>query len=133
MVTPQIWRTLVLVYRATDARWRGPASWRTRRIRRTMSSHEIEATWDVLARVPAAVASWSDGNAALEPFEVVAVDRPLATLSDSGGGRIWASPRDCRPEIDAFAPRGSHDAILDRLADAREPRPVRLGLLDRTG
>ncbi len=112
MADAQVWRTLVLVYRSTDASWRTPGWFRSRRVRRTMTADELEATWHVLAGVPNAVQTWSDGNAALGPFEVVTVDRPIGSLSDAGGGRAWVSPRDCRPELDALSPRGSHDAVI---------------------
>jgi len=76
-----------------------------------MRADELEATLDVLRRVPAAVAAWSDGLAALEPFETAVIDRPLDSLSDAGGGRAWIAPGDCRPELDELAPPGRFEAI----------------------
>jgi hypothetical protein len=107
--TTQVWRTLALVYLATNARF-GPALLR-RRCQRVMSRPEREAIHAVLERIPAAVAGWSDGNAALEPFDVVEVRRPLGSLSDSGGGRWWAAPRDCRQELLELTADGRYHAV----------------------
>jgi len=81
-------------------------------VRRTVDRDELQVTLDVLRRVPAAVKGWSEGNASLEPFEMVVATRALTSLSDSGGGRAWVSPRDCSPELARHAPGGSVDAIL---------------------
>jgi hypothetical protein len=105
---PQVWRTLALVYRRTDARW---GRLLPRRSRREMSPEELATIRAVLARVPAAVAAWSEGNAALDPLDVVEVERPLGSLSESGGGRWWAAPPDCRQEIEAHVRAGAYDAI----------------------
>jgi hypothetical protein len=77
-----------------------------------MARGELDATLDVVGRMPAAVREWSDGNAVVEPFEVRVVDRPIVSLSDSGGGRVWVAPRDCRIELDALAAPGARDAVL---------------------
>jgi hypothetical protein len=77
-----------------------------------METAELEWTTDVLRRVPAAVAGWSDGLAALEPFDIEVVDRPIESLSDAGAGRLWAGPADCRPELDRLVRRGRYDAVL---------------------
>ena len=106
---PQVWRALVLVYRAIDAPWgRGR---RSQRIRRIVGPDELQATLHVLHRVPAAVESWSEGAAHLEPLEIVVIDRAIGSLSETGG-RVWVGPGDCRPEIERLAPVGRHDAIL---------------------
>ena len=55
------WSFLGLVVPELDVR----IGWR--RHRRTMSDDELAACREMLARVPAAVAVWSDGNARLDP------------------------------------------------------------------
>jgi hypothetical protein len=77
-----------------------------------MLPDELATTLGVLERVPAAVRAWSEGLAALEPFRVEVVDRPISSLSDGGGGRAWVGPGDCRPELDRSAPYGRFDAVL---------------------
>ena len=107
--TPQVWRTLALVYLATNAKW-GSGLLR-KRCQRVMSRPEREAIHGVLQRVPAAVSEWSEGNAAMAPFDVVEVRRPLSSLSHSGDGRWWAGPRDCRRDVQELAGTGRYDAI----------------------
>lgn len=106
---PQIWRTLALVYVATNARWGlGPLK---KRCQRVMSRPEREAIHAILERVPAAVAQWSGGQAAMTPFDVVEVRRPLRSLSHSGGGNWWAAPRDCRDDVRQLAGDRQYDHI----------------------
>ncbi|HVA87708.1 MAG TPA: hypothetical protein VNF73_15490, partial [Candidatus Saccharimonadales bacterium] len=105
--TTQAWRTLALLYPATNASW-GSGLLR-RRSQRVTSRPEREAIDAVLARLPAAVARWSEGNAALDPFDLVVVRRPLASLSSTGGGKWWAGPRDCRLELDELIADGRYD------------------------
>ncbi len=105
----QVWRTLALVYPATNARW-GSGVLR-RRCQRVMTRPEREAIHAILERVPAAVAEWSDGNAALQPFDVVEVRRPLGSLSSSGEGRWWAAARDCRQELAGLVSDARYDAV----------------------
>jgi hypothetical protein len=113
VASPETWRTLVLVYRAVDARWPpGRLPLGRRPVRRAMEPGELDATLSVVRRMPAAVRDWSDGNAAVDPFDVHVVERPIASLSDSGGGRAWVAPGDCRPELDRLASPGSRDAVL---------------------
>jgi hypothetical protein len=112
---PQVWRTLVVVYPETDARWGDGLARivrRGRRVRRAMSTNEMTATLSVLERMPAAVREWSEGLATLEPYQIAIADRPIGSLSDAGGGRAWVAPGDCRAELDARAPSGSFDAVL---------------------
>jgi hypothetical protein len=104
-------RTIAIVYPETDARLAARLR-RGRRIARRMEPEEHAATLEVLERVPDAVASWSDGLAALEPFDIVEARRPLGSLSDAGGFRWWPAPNDCRRELDRHAPHGRYDAIL---------------------
>ena len=68
---PQVWRTLALVYLATNARY--GSGLLKRRTQRVMSREEREVIHGILERVPPAVASWSHGNAAMHPFDVVEV------------------------------------------------------------
>jgi hypothetical protein len=77
-----------------------------------MSDAEIEASVDVLRRVPAAVASWSEGNAAIDPLDIQVVDHPVARLSDDGGGRFWPAPRDVSDDIRRHARRGEYDSVF---------------------
>jgi len=106
---PQVWRTLALVYLASNAKWgSGPLK---KRCQSVMSRPEREAIHAILERVPDAVATWSHGNAALDPFDVVEVRRPLRSLSHSGGGNWWAAPRDCRDDVQELAGGRTYDAI----------------------
>jgi hypothetical protein len=107
--TPQVWRTLALVYLATNAKWgTGPLK---KRCQRVMSRPEREAIVGILERVPAAVALWSHGNAAMAPFDIVEVRRPLRTFTHVGGGRWWAAPKDCRDDVLELAGGKTYDAI----------------------
>lgn len=106
---PRPWATLVVIYRATDARF---GRWGRSRVDRTMSADEYEATRSVLGAVPSSVEAWSEGNASLYPFEIVDAQRPVESLSDAGAGAWWLGPDDCRPEIGAWAPPGRFDCIL---------------------
>lgn len=77
-----------------------------------MARPEREAVTAVLERLPATVAAWSDGLAALEPMHLVEVRRPLATLSSSGEGRWWAGPRDCRDELSELIADRPYDSVI---------------------
>lgn len=76
-----------------------------------MSRPERDAIHEVLGRVPAAVASWSEGNAALAPLDIVEVRRPLRSLSSSGEGRWWAAPRDCRDDLAELTAGHAYNAV----------------------
>jgi hypothetical protein len=106
---PQVWRTLALVYLATNARY--GSGLLKRRTQRVMSREEREVIHGILERVPPTVASWSHGNAAMHPFDVVEVRRPLRSLSSSGGGNWWAGPRDCRDDVRELAGGKQYDSI----------------------
>lgn len=93
----QRFSALALLYLVTNARV-GSGEHR-RRVQRVMARPEREAVTAVLERLPATVADWSDGLAALEPMHIVEVRRQLTSLSSSGEGRWWAGPRDCREEL----------------------------------
>jgi hypothetical protein len=108
--SPQVFRALALLYLVTNARY-GSGVLR-RRAQRVVTRQEREAVTRVLESLPATVAEWSDGLAALEPFDIIEVRRPLASLSSSGGGRWWAGPRDCRAELVEHASEGRYDSVL---------------------
>jgi hypothetical protein len=82
---PSRWSFLGLVVPELDAR----TGWK--RHRRTMSDAELTACREMLARVPGAVAAWSEGNARLEPAAVVTADAPVRHLARVGGG-WWLDP-----------------------------------------
>lgn len=107
---PQRFSVLALLYLVTNARV-GSGSNR-RRVQRVMARPEREAVTPVLERLPATVAAWSDGLAALEPMHIVEVRRPLATLSSSGEGRWWAGPRDCRDELEELTADRPYDSVI---------------------
>ena len=106
----QRWRTLVLVYPVLDARFgSGPQRGRAQRV---MRREEREAVMAVVETVPAMVAEWSDGLAALDPFDVVEVRRSIRALSSSGGGRWWVGPREVRPELESVNGTGTtYDSV----------------------
>jgi hypothetical protein len=106
---PQVWRTLALIYLASNAKY-GSGLLR-RRSQRVMTRDERDVIHTILGRVPAAVSEWSHGNAAMDPFDIIEVRRPLRTLSSSGGGRWWAGPRDCRDDVRELAGGRSYDSI----------------------
>lgn len=64
-----------------------------------MPAQEYSFYRPVVDRIPQSVAAWSEGNAAMDPFEVVDVSRPIETFSDAGDGGRWLGPRECRAEI----------------------------------
>ena len=104
-----VWRCLALVFRETDARY---GRLQRRRCRRAMSDAEVRAITRVLHMVPAAVASWSEGNAAWDPLDVRVVDEPLRSISDSGGGRFWPAPADISDVLEANLSRGEFDSVF---------------------
>lgn len=83
-------RTLALVVPAlrvkTGLFGRGP------RFERRMPAAEIEAHAAVLRTVPGAVSDWSEGNAALEPFEVRVLGDVVIDRLDRYGSGWWPSP-----------------------------------------
>ena len=104
------WRTLVLLYPVLDARY--GSGLKRGRARRVMTREERAAIEWILEKVPVAVESWSDGLAALEPFDLVAVRRPVTSLSSSGGGRWWVGPREVRTELAEVADTGArYDSV----------------------
>lgn len=107
---PQRFSVLALLYLVTNARI-GSGSNR-RRIQRVMARPEREAITAVLERLPATVAAWSDGLAALEPMHIVEVRRPLSSLSASGEGKWWAGPRDCREELTELISDRPYDSVI---------------------
>jgi hypothetical protein len=107
----QRWRTLVLWYPVLDARYGSGVA--RKRARRVMTREERTAVADVIERLPASVADWSDGHATLEPFDIVEVRRPVGSLSSSGGGRWWLGPREVRPELEDVAATGAtYDSVF---------------------
>jgi hypothetical protein len=107
---PQRFSVLALLYLVTNARI-GSGDKR-RRVQRVMTRPERQAVTDVIERLPATVAAWSDGLAALEPLHLVEVRRQLTSLSSSGEGRWWAGPRDCREELAELAAEPGYDSIF---------------------
>ena len=104
----QVFRTLALIYPAANAKWGGRVL--GRRSQRVMTREERDALHTVLGKVPAAVSSWSEGNAVLKPLDIVEVRRPLTSLSHVGaaaGGRA----RRRRPEVAEFNADGRYDSI----------------------
>jgi hypothetical protein len=77
-----------------------------------MTRDERAAIEAVVERLPAAVARWSDGLAALEPLDVVEVRRPIGSLSSSGGGRWWVGPREVREALVEHAAPDRYDSIF---------------------
>jgi hypothetical protein len=59
-----------------------------------MGGAEIEATVDVLRRVPAAIDAWSEGSAAMDLVDLRLLDDPVRRLSAIGDGRWWMGPED---------------------------------------
>jgi hypothetical protein len=77
-----------------------------------MAREEREAVHRVLEVLPSTVVDWSAGLAALEPFDIIEVRRPITKLSSSGQGRWWVGPREVRPELaDVAATGGSYDSV----------------------
>ena len=107
----QTWRTLVLMYPVLDARY-GSGD-RRARARRVMTRDERAAVEGVLEQLPAAIESWSEGAARLDPFDLVVVRRPINSLSSSGGGRWWVGPREVKAELAAVAETGArYDSVF---------------------
>lgn len=109
--TIQRWRTLVLLYPVLDAYY-GSGLGR-RKARRVMTRDERAAVSSVVERLPATVLDWSSGAAILEPFDVVEMRRPIASLSSSGVGRWWVGPREVKPELTEVAATGAiYDSVI---------------------
>jgi hypothetical protein len=108
---PIRWRTLVLFYAVLDARYGSGLS--RKRARRVASREERAAVTALIETLPATVASWSDGLAMLEPFDIIEPRRPVLSLSSSGGGRWWVGPREIRPELEEVAASGGrYDSLI---------------------
>jgi hypothetical protein len=107
---PQVFRTLVLLYPVLDAKV-GSKLLR-QRARRVMARDERSAIEAVIERLPATVASWSNGLAALDPLDIVEVRRPIGTLSSSGGGRWWVGPREARDALLEHAAPDRYDSVI---------------------
>lgn len=103
------WRVLVLVYRHTDCVV--PLGGSSVHVRRSMSSDEYETNRRWIERMRVSVREWSEGNASLDPFDVVDVERPIRHLTPTGEA-LWVAPDDCRAEIAAHAPRGRYDNVI---------------------
>jgi hypothetical protein len=107
----QTWRTLVLLYPVLDARFGSGLA--RRRARRVMGREERAAIEAVVETLPATIHAWSEGAAALEPFDLVEVRRPVRDLSSSGGGRWWVGPREVRPELEEVIATGArYDSVF---------------------
>jgi hypothetical protein len=106
----QSFSVLALIYLVTNAPI-GSGDKR-RRIQRVMARPEREAVTAILERLPATIAAWSDGLAALEPMHIVEVRRQLRSLSASGEGRWWAGPRDCREELTELTTDRPYDSVV---------------------
>ena len=100
----QRWRTLVIIYPVLDARYGSGLS--RRRARSVMGREERAAVEAVVGSMPSVVAAWSEGAATLDPLDIVAMRRPITSLSSSGGGRWWVAPREIRPELAEVAATG---------------------------
>lgn len=110
-VVTQTWRTLVLFYPVLDARY-GSGLGR-HRARRVMGREERDVVEAVVTSLPATVTTWSAGEAALDPLDIVATSRPISGLSSSGGGRWWVGPREIRPELAEIAATGTtYDSVF---------------------
>ncbi len=70
-----------------------------------MSDAELVACRDMLTRTPDAVAAWSDGNALLDPIDIVTVDDPVRHLARVGGG-WWLDPDAARSQLGPFLADG---------------------------
>ena len=107
---PEQFSVLALLYLVTNARVGSGEN--RRRVQRVMARPEREAVTAVLERLPATVAAWSDGLAALEPMHIVEVRRQLTSLSSSGEGRWWAGPRDCREVLAELIADRPYDSVV---------------------
>ncbi len=105
MLDTQRWRTLVLLYPVLDARY--GSGLQRGRARRVMARDERAAVMGIVETLPAIVSAWSDGLAALEPFDIVEMRRSIRSLSSTGGGRWWVGPREVRPELEPIAETGA--------------------------
>src|SRR3954447_6872580 len=96
------WRAIALLAVTIDAAWEEPGGTfrrgRRRRLERTMSQPEIDATVDVLERVPAAVDRWSEGSVGMDLQAVVALTDPVRRLTPIGDGRWWVAAEDVPAE-----------------------------------
>jgi hypothetical protein len=112
---PSRWRYLGIVIPELDAR----IGWR--RHRRSMSEAELRVCKSMLARLPGAVAAWSEGNAALDLAAIVTADRPIERLARVGGG-WWLDPDAARPIVEAaVAVVGPIDSVVVLYPSSGDP------------
>ena len=103
-------RTLALVVPAL--RVRGGLFGRGMRAERVMRADEIEAHTAILATVPAAVTAWSEGNVALDPFELRVLGDAVMDRLDRYGSGWWPSPESQEELLAPHAPPGAWDSVL---------------------
>ena len=96
------WRALLLVYRSIELHGE---------FGHTLSDGEVAAGVDSFARFPALATALSGGEVDVA-FEVVRVDRTLATLTSMGDDMRWPSPDDTRPDLQRLAPPGAFDSLF---------------------
>ncbi len=82
------------------------------RAERAMASEEVEAHAAILAVMPSAVAAWSDGNAALDPFEVRVLDDVVLDRLDRYGAGWWPSPESQEELLAAHARPRAWDSLI---------------------
>jgi hypothetical protein len=99
-----------------DATWEEPGGafrrGRRRRLERTMSPAEIEATADVLRRVPAAIESWSERSVGMNLLGVHPLNEPVRRLTPIGDGRWWVAAEDVPAEAWRSVRPGAVDAVF---------------------
>ena len=101
-------RGLVLVALELDAR----PGLSFRRARRRMSDPELTEILRVLRTMPESVASWSEGNAAFDEFDIRVVDEPIRRLSSAGPNAYWVGPDDVRDHLDGLVRPGRWDSVF---------------------
>jgi hypothetical protein len=112
---PSRWRYLGIVVPQLDVR----IGWR--RHRRTMSDAELAVCRSMLGRLPGAVAAWSEGNASLDPVDIVTAHRPVDRLSRVGHG-WWLDPDAARPVVEAAVRAAGHvDSVVVLYPSSGDP------------
>jgi hypothetical protein len=80
---------------------------------RDMTTAQIEDIKSTVNQVPGIARSISGGRANISRMDVVAITRPLNTLSPNGDTNKWVGPADVRGELDHYAPEGGpYDSVL---------------------
>lgn len=106
----KIWRSLFLVYGATDVQFRYRAG-SSQRFVHSLTDLEVRDGVSSFQQFPTLVEELTSRRASIQ-YEVHRAERCLTSLTQMGEDMYWPSPTDTREEIDRLASTGSFDSIF---------------------